>query len=160
MAVSCGDGWFCNYNFQSELDWTFSRPTEFKIISPHCRLGAHTVLIHAALAATALLRPLWNALKITMQRILFKPGKVQQRVAACKLTLRHPRRPWSEQREWTTQVEKFFYSEVFIILPFLCRKHIRVSKVVVHEGFSTHVNDIALLKLGEFMLSITLKFWF
>ena len=135
MAVSCGDGWFCNYNFQSELDWTFSRPTEFKIISPHCRLGAHTVLIHAALAATALLRPLWNALKITMQRILFKPGKVQQRVAACKLTLRHPRRPWSEQREWTTQVEKFFYSEVFIILPFCAGNLSKWARLLFMRAF-------------------------
>ena len=31
-----------------------------------------------------------------------------------------------------------------------------MSKVVVHEDFSTHVNDIALLKLGE-LISSTLK---
>ena len=31
----------------------------------------------------------------------------------------------------------------------LARQHIRVSKVVVHENFSSSVNDIALLKLGE-----------
>ena len=29
------------------------------------------------------------------------------------------------------------------------RQHIRVSKVVVHENFSSSMNDIALLKLGE-----------
>ena len=29
------------------------------------------------------------------------------------------------------------------------RKHIRVSKVIVHKNFSTHMNDIALLKLGK-----------
>ena len=33
-----------------------------------------------------------------------------------------------------------------------------MSKVVVHEDFSTHVNDIALLKLGEFISSTSLKF--
>ena len=31
----------------------------------------------------------------------------------------------------------------------LNRKHIRVSKVIVHQNFSTHTSDIALLKLGE-----------
>ena len=35
-----------------------------------------------------------------------------------------------------------------------------MSKVVVHEDFSTHVNDIALLKLGEFISSTSLKFLF
>ena len=30
--------------------------------------------------------------------------------------------------------------------------------MVVHEDFSTHVNDIALLKLGEFISSTSLKF--
>ena len=35
-----------------------------------------------------------------------------------------------------------------------------MSKVVVHEDFSTHVNDIALLKLGEFISSTSLKFRF
>ena len=29
------------------------------------------------------------------------------------------------------------------------RKHIRVSKVIVHKNFSAHMNDIALLKLGK-----------
>ena len=29
------------------------------------------------------------------------------------------------------------------------RKHVRVSKVIVHQNFSTHTSDIALLKLGE-----------
>ena len=35
-----------------------------------------------------------------------------------------------------------------------------MSKVVVHEDFSTHVNDIALLKLGEFISSTYLNFLF
>ena len=35
-----------------------------------------------------------------------------------------------------------------------------MSKVVVHEDFSTNVNDIALLKLGEFISSTSLKFLF
>ena len=34
-----------------------------------------------------------------------------------------------------------------------------MSKVVVHEDFSTHVNDIALLKLGEFISSTSLNFY-
>ena len=32
--------------------------------------------------------------------------------------------------------------------------------MVVHENFSTHVNDVALLKLGEFISSTFLKFRF
>ena len=45
------------------------------------------------------------------------------------------------------------------------RQHIRVSKVVVHENFSSSMNDIALLKLGEeshsFVgnLFLAIEFW-
>ena len=55
----------------------------------------------------------------------------------------------SKERE-PHRSESSFNARFFFILAFFCRKHIRVSKVVVHEDFSTHVNDIALLKLGEF----------
>ena len=58
------------------------------------------------------------------------------------------------------RLKNLFNAPSFYYFAFLCRKHIRVSKVVVHEKFSTHVNDIALLKLGEFILNTTMKFRF
>ena len=67
------------------------------------------------------------------------------------------------KRENHTGWKVILIRQVLSILLFLCRKHIRVSKVVVHENFSTvnsTVNDIALLKLGEFISSKTLKLWF
>ena len=60
----------------------------------------------------------------------------------------HDRRKAVEAQRWNVTFVQHFY---LIILP---RKLVRVNKIIVHQNFSTHSHDIALLKLGKFPLII------
>ena len=59
----------------------------------------------------------------------------------------HDRSKDLEERRWSFLCKPPLPFLFFIISN---RKHIRVSKVIVHENFSNHTNDIALLKLGKY----------
>ena len=59
----------------------------------------------------------------------------------------HDRRKTKEPKRWQ------FHHKIETCINLYTRRQIRVSKVIVHENFTTSVNDIALLKLGKKNLS-------
>ena len=100
--------------------------------------------------------------------ILLKQGDFRRRALACQLPLRHPRTPWQEESRGSAKVERHvcplsdysFVCCLFVCFLFVCptlylivlpRKLVRVNKIIVHQNFSTHSHDIALLKLGKFL---------
>ena len=77
----------------------------------------------------------------------------------------HDRRKAVEAQRWHTHFCPTLYQIILLFvclsfcLLFVCptlylialpRKLVRVNKIIVHQNFSTHSHDIALLKLGKF----------
>ena len=73
----------------------------------------------------------------------------------------HDRRKAVEAQRWNvTFVQHFYLIILLLVVLFVCpklylivlpRKLVRVNKIIVHQNFSTHSHDIALLKLGKFL---------
>ena len=101
--------------------------------------------------------------------ILLKQGDFRGRALACQFPLCHPRTPWQEETCGSAKVARLSNTFIwlffcwlfclFLCLLFACttlylivlpRKLVRVNKIIVHQNFSTHSHDIALLKLGKF----------
>ena len=71
----------------------------------------------------------------------------------------HDRRKAVEAQRWHVTFVRYLIILLLVVL-FVClsntlivlpRKLVRVNKIIVHQNFSTHSHDIALLKLGKFL---------
>ena len=71
----------------------------------------------------------------------------------------YDRRKAVEAQRWHVTLSDYSFVGCFVCC-FVCptlylivlpRKLVRVNKIIVHQNFSTHSHDIALLKLGKFL---------